>query len=306
MHKENEDELPVIGTDSAISKIKSSLREKTSEVFTWLDSQEGKIISKTITSLASFAAGDPTGMVFPLILECADSSVRKRFLKHVPDLINRLEDKKSQINYEFLKNEKGQRLLKETLREIIKEEEEEKIEALKRFLVSTVIKQNVDELRTTKYHKLLVQMDSAHIQILGVMTEPQTAIKKIISEKPKQENNDQLFIPDDFNKYFLKMEESIFKSSVNDLKNWDLISHKNSSKEEYEIYTMQESYWGRYQVEANISSGRTHSKMLWEETFAEGRTYGKDEKIVLALSCLTVNFITNYGWDFVQRIKNTK
>jgi len=102
VHKENDVKLPVTGTDSAISKIKNSLREKTSEVFSWLDSQEGKIISKTIASLASFAAGDPTGIVFPLILECADSSIRKRFLKHIPDLINRLENKRCRNYFVFL------------------------------------------------------------------------------------------------------------------------------------------------------------------------------------------------------------
>lgn len=302
--KKVRENTPAIDEKSIIYQTTSFVKGKITTIFSWMDKKEGKIIVKAISSLASFAVGDPTGMVFPLLIECADYGVRKRFLKHFPDLMKRLENEKGRIDQEFVKTETGQQILRDTLREIIRQSDEEKIEALKSFLVSSYLHTNHDELLLKRYHKILLQMDLTHIRILAAFTDPEEVIRQIM--KNKNDRHPQLFIPIDFNKYYLKLPEVIFSSAFLELKNWGLIEHKSPSDDvDNVIYTMQESYWGKYQVAKNISKERIHSYSFYEKAFAEGRIYGTNEKITLALSCLCLNFITNFGWDLTQLIKNS-
>ena len=94
---------PLKKSEEYFLKINESLQEKVSSSVTWFNSEEGKIISRTIASLDSFVIGDPTGIVLPTILESADLTIRKRFLKHFPDLVEKLNSEKSKMNEEFFR-----------------------------------------------------------------------------------------------------------------------------------------------------------------------------------------------------------
>jgi len=207
--------------DSLVLKITESIQNKAKGTFLWINTSEGKIISKTVASLASYVVGDPTGMLFPTILECADYTIRKRFTKHIPDLVQKLEENKSNLNKKFIKSEFAQTLLRETIKEIVNETDEEKIKSLKQFLVSTYVQKDPKEAVLTDYRKILLGMDGRHIQILSVLSNPQKICLDII-KKTLSESKDSFKIVENYNQ-FLKMNNTLFTKSIRDLSNWSIL-----------------------------------------------------------------------------------
>jgi len=207
--------------NSIVLKITESIQNKAKDAFLWINTSEGKIITKTIASLTSYVVGDPTGMLFPTILECADYTIRKRFTKHIPDLVQKLEENKMNLNEKFIKSEFAQTLLRETIKEIVNEPDEEKIKTLKQFLVSAYVQEDPKEAVLRNYKKILLEMDGMHIQILSVLSNPQKISLDII-KKTLSESKDSFKIAENYNQ-FLKMNNTLFTKSIRDLSNWAIL-----------------------------------------------------------------------------------
>lgn len=228
--------------DPVISKVKESLRKKLSDSLSWLDTDEGKIISRAITSLGSFAMGDPTGIVLPLIIESADNLVRKRFVKHFPDLMDKLEKSKARLNEDYIRSESGQSALRETLKKIITESNEEKIELFKKLLIESYEGGRVHEQENRFLFKILSEMEVEHLQILAVLNSPDSVIEKTFEEIKKEaikleppREQVSLLVWKSIRKYYLKMDEHIFEKVLDDLKNWKLLSWSGEISGSYKI-----------------------------------------------------------------------
>jgi len=212
-----------------ITKLKESLRENIQTALSWIDKPEGRILAKSIASLGSFVLGDPTGMLLPTIFELGDVATRKRFLKHLPDALNRLNQQKSKLNEDFYKSQIGQKILKDTIREFAKETDEVKIEVLKSFLI-TAFKQKKPEEFIQICHQRLLEMRSIHLQILDIVSNPQPRLQNMIKEK-KEKQNQQLFEEPntfdfwktDLNQFLIKEDDDIFNNAVKDLQNWNML-----------------------------------------------------------------------------------
>ena len=213
---------------SLITKITQPLNTKLTGVLSWINGSEGKILTKTIAGLTSFVVGDPTGMLFPTILECADIIIRKRVLNHYPDLVSRLNNMKNDLNMGFVKSDFGQYMLKEILHKIACEENEEKIQNLKSFLISAYKQQDPNELTIRICLKRLLQMDSTHIQILSVFDNPELAIRKIAKEN-EPAGSLSIEVPKDINTHYLKFDEIIFITNLQELQNWGILRNAVNS-----------------------------------------------------------------------------
>lgn len=212
--------------ESYLKKISESITVNVSGVFSWLRSDEGQLLGRTVSSLASFALGDPTGIIVPTIFECADITIRKRVLKHFPDLVQRMNDEQSHMNMEFVKSESGQQLLKETIQSFVKEIDENKIETLKTFLLTAYSQESPDVVYTRKCFKKLLDMDPIHLQILSVFMKPENAIRKIFSTK-KPISSGAIFVelPKELNEYYFKIPDPVFTNSLKELEDWGILTN---------------------------------------------------------------------------------
>ena len=298
---ENSENLPTVNENSVLSKLKDTLQSKISTTYSWINTGEGKIVSRIIASLGSFAVGDPTGMIVPLILECSDHVVRKRFIKHFPDLLNKLESEKLKINEKFLKSAVGQQLLRDTLREIIHEDNEEKIEYLKSFLLNSYVQQNPNEIVIKRYQKLLLQMDSSHLQILSSISSPYVATLKVVKDLTLDivlggaADNINL---KDYNTHYFKMNKTIFETSIQDLKTWgiaDLPDFNFGLKDPPDPKTLA--------VNKKLSVNGTHAQAFVDTWWKRDHSYSHEELSAWYVSSQMLARISDFGWDFIQYVK---
>ncbi len=288
-----------------------NLLKTVSNSITWFNSVEGKIIGRTIASLGSFVVGDPTGIVFPVILESANLTIRKRFLKHFPDLVEKLNREKSKMNEDFFKSDMGQDLLRETINHIVKETNEEKIEFLKKFIMTSYTLDDPQEIKLKKYEVILTQMNSLDIQLLQLFCKPQkfTHELRIIKNKLDDEGKAtyQLLLPDDLNDYNFKVDEGLFLASYKSLINWGLIQHQNIKLEKKDevkpentaVYTLN-SYWGIGQADYYTAKDRRHARKILKEN--SQLVHDEERTVEISLSALTMAFVTNFGWEFMCMI----
>lgn len=214
-------------------------KEKTQKAFSWITSEESKIIVKIIASLTSSSIGDPTGLVIPLILDCADSLVRKRFLKHIPDLTQKIEAINT-LNLKYVESEEGRKLLKDTMKQIIHETNEDKIGYLKQFLVKSYSEKNTDSERVTNFFKILSNMEPIHMKLLRVLKNPREIILEVCEQR-KQNPRPEGKRPygkldsatfwedhgmDDLNEFYLHSDPLVYVNGHKDLVTWNIIEAK--------------------------------------------------------------------------------
>ena len=152
--------------------------------------------------------------------------VRKKFVKHFPDLMKRLQREEGKINQEFLKSDLGQHLLRDVLRKIIKETDEEKIDSLKTFLVNSCT--TVDEYWIDKCYKILLKMKPVHIHILSTLSSPERIVDTIIAQQDKTKGA-EFYPPNGFNEYYFKIEPSIFEDVIDELIVWNVLGKIHNS-----------------------------------------------------------------------------
>ncbi len=223
------------------SEVVKQLRQKINESVEWMYSTEWVALSqKIIESIGPLIVGDPMGFIFPLLVECTDIVARERFIKHVPDLMDRLERKNSLLNLEYIHSPEGQKLLKETLRKMIQETNEDKIEYLKQFLVTGYTSKNTDSELTNMFFKILINMEPIHIKLLTVLKNPREIILSIANgrkNKPRSEDdrpygkNDCAVYwsedkYDDLNQFYLVSNLTVYSNAHNDLVTWNILKAK--------------------------------------------------------------------------------
>ena len=223
-----------------LENIKSQLREKISNTGTWIYSSEGKLVTKIIASIGSFVVGDPTGFVLPFILESSDVVIRKRFLKHFPDLVNRLEQNRERLNHNYLKSSEGQKMLKDTLRSIIQETNEEKIEYLKKFLLTSYTTKKPNSELINTFFRILINMEPIHIKLLTVLKNPKEIMIYVANERKKNprpvesrphgKNDCAVYWSenkyDDLNNFYLHSDPVVYSNAHKDLVTWNILETK--------------------------------------------------------------------------------
>lgn len=211
-----------------LSRITASLDVNMRKAYTWLHTEEGQIVVNVIGSLSSYVVGDPTGVLMPSIIQSADVGIRRRFLSRIPDLLTKLDEKKSMINEEFMKSENGQDLLRDTLKHLIEESNEEKANLHKKFLVNSYVRTDTSKERISTYMKILVSLDNIDLQILQVLWKPDKIVREIIESK-KADSQDVLSyaIKTDIIEY-MRIEPPLFERSLVKLESESVISTKNT------------------------------------------------------------------------------
>jgi len=98
---------------------------------------------------------------------------------------NRIEWRKK-----FYKSEFGQKLLKDTLNDIIHEQDEDKIEFHKQFLLNTYKKPEKGNELLQAYKDLLRSLDSVQLRILSFLYQPDKQVREIIEKLRENEGNE--------------------------------------------------------------------------------------------------------------------
>lgn len=229
----------ITGKDIIIHNIRNQLKDKLQTSLFWLNTTEGDILSKGIKILSSFIVGQPIGFLLSFIIECADSTIRKEFLPNLLDVANRLENEKS-LNKNFIQSPEGQKLLKDTLRKIIQETNQEKIEYLKRFLITTYSDKTPDSELINIFFKILTSMEPTHIKLLTILKNPKEIITKVANERKKNprlegerpygKNNHSVYFTedhnDDLNNFYLHIDPVIYSNAHKDLVTWNILEIK--------------------------------------------------------------------------------
>jgi len=222
--------------DKTIETISNELKKKLSQAGSWIFSSDGLKISKIIASLGSFVVGEPIGFLLPFIIESSDIVIRKRFLKHFPDLVDKLQKNKDKMNLEFVRGEIGQELLRETIQKMIHETNEEKISHLKSFLINAYSKDSDEEI-IKNCQKILLNMDPIHIKILSILRNPEKILRDVAEKRkqnPRSENELRYgkhqyvlywepLADDDINTYYLKTNPMLYENSLKDLVTWNIL-----------------------------------------------------------------------------------
>ena len=83
------------------------------------------------------------------------------------------------MNEEFFKSDIGQKLLRDTLQEIIKQTDEEKIELHKRILLNAFKKPDLGNALIVEYFELLKRLESTQLRILSSLFQPDEIVRQI-------------------------------------------------------------------------------------------------------------------------------
>jgi len=235
----------------------------------------------------------------------ADKVKRKIFDKHVSNLGNRLNEHFADLNKDFIQSLEGRRIFQNLIEEIINKADEKKIEYLKNFIISVYIDKDPQEVVIRRSRTILLQMDQSHIQLLSALVKPARIIRKAVEDKPNPRKS-HFFMPGDFNKYFMKLPDSVFESLYNDLKNWGLVDDQHDTRSDGEqkgVYTTQVGFWKKNQVLHYGKIKRKHSKKFVEENL-EITQLNRIDQTILGLTSITINYITDFGWEFYQKLEN--
>lgn len=220
-----------------IAQIKDRLNTELQTTLSWFDTIDGRILFKGLSTISPYIVGSPIGFLFPFILESADMIVRQRFLKNLSDIGDQFDHEKSNLNIDFIKDQKGQQLLKDTFRKIIQENNEEKIEYLKKFLITAYSDKKPNSELTNAFFKILVDMEPIHIKLLTILKNPEEILLKIaeqrkqnprpIAERKYGKSEYVLYWEDsgldDINEFYLQANPIVYHNALKDLEKWNIL-----------------------------------------------------------------------------------
>jgi len=207
-----------------ITEVKDYLKTNSQTVFSWLDTIDGKILVNGISTISPYISGNPIGFLFPFIIESADSIVRERFLKSLSDIGNELDHDKSRLDIDFIKTEEGQQLLKNIFRKIIQENNKEKTEYLKQFLVNSYVKTDIEKETIDEYYNILASLHPSQLQLLRIFLIPEDTINNIIKELLKTSSDEIHFSLKNNLRLHMKINEQLFSVYIQKLDSSGLIS----------------------------------------------------------------------------------
>lgn len=220
-----------------MTQIKERVKTELQTALSWLDTIDGRILLKGISSISPYIVGSPIGFLFPFIIESTDMMVRKRFLRGLTDIGNELDYERSNLNMDFIKTPEGQQLLKNTFRKIIQENSEEKIEYLRKFLITSYSDKKPDSELTNAFFKILENMEPIHIKLLTILKNPKEILLKIaeqrkqnprsVSERKYGKSDYALYWEvtgqDDINEFYLQTNPIVYHNALKDLVKWNII-----------------------------------------------------------------------------------
>lgn len=225
--------------EGVLAKLDGQIKAKIQQAGSWIYSVDGKTIIKITSALSSLAIVEPIGFLIPLIIDASDIVIRKRFLKHLPDLASRISTIDN-LNHQFAESEQGQKLLKDTMKKIIHETNEAKIEYLKQFLVKSYSDKNSDAERVTNFFKILSNMEPIHMKLLSVLRNSRD-IMVTVSEQRRQNPRPEEKRPhgksdsatfwkedgiDDLNEFYLHSDPLVYINGHKDLVTWNIIANQ--------------------------------------------------------------------------------
>jgi hypothetical protein len=228
-----ESNLPSKNDNKELSLIKNWLTLQIQNALTWINSEDGLMLSNAIKSLGSYLMVGPTEIILPYIFDLSNSTLRRRFLPDFSDLMNRLDEESGGMNESFLKSELGQELLKETIRELINQTDEEKREYHKRFLINAYTMPDISLEKKRTFMNILTSLDRIDLEILKALWHPEDIVNEIIGKNKINshiENNTTIALKSDLMK-FLGIEFDLSERSVFKLEFENLISTKQFSAE---------------------------------------------------------------------------
>ena len=254
--------LPSLDKVEIISKINNTLDSHLRKTYDWIHTDEGQIVVNIIGSLSSYVVGDPTGVLMPSIIQSSDLMIRKRFLKRVPDLMDRLDKVIHQINEDFVKSDAGQNLLRQVLTKLIEEENEEKSEIYKRFLINCYVETNVEKERISAYVNILNTLEPVQLRILGTISNAEETVKRIFNKFDQTKPTIPLALKKDV-KELLVIDDEIFERSITRLESEKLIDRQG-----FEIVWCSGEYDRQYEQVARDRMTETLQRIITQ--------FGKD------------------------------
>lgn len=209
-----------------ITKIQH-LGDEIKKSLSWLNENDGKILVDGISLLIPFVTGSPFGTMLPFLIECADFTVRKRFLREYSDLTNRLDKIKPMANDDFIKSETGQKFLRDLFKQIVEENDKEKLEFQKRFLLNTFIQNEPNIERLCTYHSILTSLEPAQLRILSAIATPKETVKKIMQKRDPSLPDIPIDLKGDVRR-LLVIDDAVFERSITRLESENLIMTKTT------------------------------------------------------------------------------
>lgn len=220
-----------------LEKISNSVNEKIKTSLNWMKGEEGKILTRGISVISPFIVGEPIGFFLPFILQSANVIIRKRLLKHIPDLANKLQENKEKLHLEFIQGEIGQKLLRDTIQQIIHETNEEKINHLKSFLINAYSDDGDKEV-ILSCQKAFLNMEPIHIKLLSIIKNPKEILREVAEKRKKEPRKldemrygkldyvlywEPLASDDDINKFYLHADPILYQNGLKDLVTWNIL-----------------------------------------------------------------------------------
>lgn len=255
--------------DDLVSKIQE-MGDGIKTSLSWITEEDGKIITDGVSLLIPFIVGSPYGTILPFLIECADYTVRKKFLKHYSDFTHRLSKIRPIVNEEFVKSNMGQKFLRDTFNQIIEQNDEEKIEFQKKFLLNTFVKTDPDKERLATYQLMLISLEVTQLRILSAIFHREETVERIMKQKDASKPEILLELKNDVRR-LLVIDDELFERSLTRLEYEGLLRIKNA-------------------------------EMLWCSGKYDGRQF-EGEAVKRMISSLQ-NILTAFGSDFMTYFKN--
>jgi len=208
----------------------------------WLSLDEGKFLTNLIIQMSPLVAmGDPIGMLIPSVIYLGDLGLRDRFLRRTPKLMEAINAKRAKINMDFLQSELGQQMLRDNFDQIVHEIEDEKVNRIKNFFVSSCLDENPDQVYIRNCHRILLSMDGFHVRLISILENPEEAIRETYRAKIKELYNSMEFKEIilnpwiDINKYYLHIDNFLYNKTLGDLEDWGIFKGSISFESSYPL-----------------------------------------------------------------------
>lgn len=218
-------ELPTTDDEKGISRIRNWVTSQIRDAVTWIDTEDGQILGNALKSLGSFVIGDTTDIVIPYLFDLSVSTLRRRFLPDLKDLADRLYENKDRINESFQKSDVGQEILKETIRELIRQNDKEKRELHKQFLINAYTKKDKKQERISAFMNILISLEPIQLHVLSALCTPEKTVMEILKKRDRTQSTFPVALKNDVER-LLEIDDEIFERSINKLESENIISRK--------------------------------------------------------------------------------
>ena len=201
----------------------------------------------------------------------------------------------------FIQSDEGRKIFQTLIEEILNKADDEKIHFLKKFIIFSYTQEKPSEVISRHYRNILLQMDSIHLQILSVISNPQNVSLDII-KKTLSEGKDSFKIVDNYNQ-FLKINYTIFTKSVRELSGWSILLPDYKESQHQIIDTPDPK---KLAPTKKPQFSRKHVQIFAESWWNKNHNFSAEQLASFHISTQTLDRITDFGWKFIQMIRDDK